>query len=57
MYKHKTIRSACEKWDKPGKYDSCDWLKQSLKIVSPDCDQKRTGPCKPLASSLNLKGK
>ena len=55
---YKTTRSACEniKWDKPGKHESVDWVKESLKMVSPDCDTKRTGPCKPLASSTNLKG-
>lgn len=52
-------RSTCESrnWDKPGKYDSYEWMKESLKMVSPDCDTKRTGPCKPLASSTNPKGK
>jgi hypothetical protein len=56
MYK---TRSVCEnnKFDKPGKYDSNDWIKESLRMVSPDCDTKRTGPCKTPASSTNLKGK
>ena len=58
MYKTNN-RSACEtvKWDKPGKYELFDSIKQSLRMVSPDCDTKRSGPCKSLASSTNLKGK
>jgi hypothetical protein len=44
---HKT-RSVCENinCDKPGKNDSNDWIKESLRMVGPDCDTKRTGPCK-----------
>jgi hypothetical protein len=59
MYKHSTLPSACEQWDKPGKNESYDHLRESLKMVSPDCDTKRTRPCltKPLASSFTLKGK
>jgi hypothetical protein len=49
--------SNCENWEKPEKNDSYDWFKESLKMVSPDCDKKRTAPCKPSASSNNLKGK
>jgi hypothetical protein len=55
-----TSRTVCEntKWDKPGKNDPRDLIRESLRMVSPDCDKKRTGPCKLLASSTtNLKGK
>ena len=50
------MNTFCNK-EKPGKNDSYQPVKHSLKFVSPDCDTKRTGPCKPLASSTNLKGK
>jgi hypothetical protein len=46
----------CNK-EKPGKNESQEHVKQSLRMVSPDCDTKRTGPCKLPASSINLKGK
>jgi len=50
------MNTLCNK-EKPGKNESYERVLHSLKIVSPDCDTKRTGPCKPLASSPNLKGK
>ena len=54
-----TNRSVCEDDQrvKPGKNDVYVIPKQSLRMVSPDCDTKRSGPCKLLASSPNLKGK
>lgn len=43
--------------EKPGKNESYEKITHSLRIVSPDCDTKRSGPCKTPASSPNLKGK
>jgi hypothetical protein len=50
------MNTFCNK-EKPGKNEPYVKIAHSLRVVSPDCDTKRSGPCKLPASSLNLKGK
>ena len=48
--KNNLNRSECEDSNtKPGKNDIFDYCSYSLKMVGPDCDTKRSGPCKSLA--------